>query len=63
MPIKLWNNLKDPGSRAAAGDWAKALNIPDLTSSEWARIGSLGPSYSDSEIRRIILDERAAKKR
>lgn len=63
MPNKLWNNLKDAGSRAAAGDWAKALNIPDLTSSEWARIGSLGPSYSDGEIRRIILDERAAKKR
>jgi len=63
MPNKLWNNLKDAGSRAAAGDWAKALNIPDLTSSEWARIGSLGPSYSDSQIRKIILDERAAKKR
>ena len=63
MPNKLWNNLKDAGSRAAAGDWAKALNIPDLTSSEWARIGSLGPSFSDSQIRKIILDERAAKKR
>ncbi len=63
MPNKLWSNLKDLGSRTAAGDWAKALNIPDLTSSEWARIGSLGPSYSDNEIRRIILDERAAKKR
>lgn len=63
MPNKLWSNLKDLGSKVAAGDWAKTLNIPDLTSSEWARIGDLGPSYSDSEIRRIILDERAAKKR
>ena len=63
MPNKLWSNLKDLGSKVAAGDWSKALNIPDLTSSEWARIGDLGPSYSDSEIRRIILDERAAKKR
>ena len=63
MPNKLWSNLKDAGSRAAAGDWAKALNIPDLTSSEWARIASLGPSYSDGKIRRIILDERSGKKR
>lgn len=63
MPNKLWSKLKDPTDRSSAGDWASALNIPDLTSSEWARIGDLGPSYSDSEIRRIILDERAGKKR
>ncbi len=63
MPNKLWSNLKDTVNKAAAGDWAKDLNIPDLTSSEWARIGDLGPTYSNNEIRRIILDERAAKKR
>jgi len=63
MPSKLWNNLKDKTDRSAAGDWASVLNIPDLTSSEWARIGDLGPSYSDSEIRNIILSERAAQNR
>ncbi|MEN9476922.1 MAG: hypothetical protein RLZZ298_1001 [Pseudomonadota bacterium] len=63
MPNKLWSNLKDAVNKSAAGDWAKDLSIPDLTSNEWARIGDLGPTYSNSEIRRIILDERAAKKR
>lgn len=63
MPNKIWSKLKDPTNKSAARDWAEALNIPDLTSSEWARIGDLGPSYSDGEIRRIILDERAGKKR
>ena len=63
MPNKLWSKLKDSTDRTSAGEWASALNIPDLTSSEWARIGSLGPSYSDSEIRQIILDERARRKR
>jgi len=59
MPNKEWSNLKDSTSRRAAGDWAKALNIPDLKSSEWqqaARWSSEG--MSDGEIRRKILDNR-----
>ncbi|MFZ2854345.1 MAG: hypothetical protein WAZ34_09580 [Rhodocyclaceae bacterium] len=59
MPNKLWSKLKDGGSRAAARDWAEALSIPDLTSSEWAKIEDLGPSYSDAEIRSIILADRS----
>lgn len=59
MPNKEWSNLKDSTSRRAAGDWARALNIPDLKSSEWqmaARLSSEG--MSDAEIRREILSNR-----
>lgn len=59
MPNKIWSNLKDPVDRQAAGEWADALEIPDLTSNEWARAGDLASSgKSHSEIQEEILDRR-----
>lgn len=59
MPNKLWSNLKDPTSRRSAEEWAKALRIPDLTSSEWRNAGEYGPGKSDAEIRQLILAARS----
>ena len=61
MPNKLWSKLKDETSRNSAKEWAKALNIPDLTSSEWRDIGEYGPGASDSEIRALILEARTKR--
>ena len=63
MPNKTWDKLKDTVNRNSAGEWAKALGIPDLTSSEWMKAGELGPNRSDAEIRSIILADRAARGR
>lgn len=63
MANKFWNNLKDMGSRVAAGEWAEDLRIPDLKSSEWARAAELkADGHSDSAIRSMILAERAKKR-
>lgn len=62
MPNKLWSKLVETVSRNSAGEWAKELKIPDLTSSEWVKAGELGPNRSDAEIRRIILADRTKKR-
>ena len=61
MPNKLWSKLKDETNRNSAKDWAKALNIPDLTSSEWRDVGEYGTDASDSEIRARILEARTKR--
>ena len=58
MPNMIWNKLKDKTNRNSAGEWAQALGIPDLTSSEWRKAGEMGPNYSDAQIREAILADR-----
>lgn len=59
MPVKKVRDLKDPTDRSSGMEWAKALRIPDLTTTEWNYAASLGAQgYSDSEIREKILENR-----
>jgi len=59
MPVKRWDNLKDPVDREAGRQWSEALDIPDLTTREldWAT-NHRQADMSDDELREGVLKNR-----
>lgn len=59
MPVKRWNDLKDPVDREVAEGWSKSLDIPDVTTRELERAADLWQNdKSEEEIRDDILGSR-----
>lgn len=59
MPNKKVNNLKHPGSKAAAQEWQESLRLNDLTTREWDNASILAAEGKNiEEIRTQILKDR-----
>lgn len=63
MPVKKWFNLKDDVDRQAAGQWAEAINVPDLTTRELDYITEkLDPDLDNSQFHEEVMKYRDRNK-